>query len=94
MAAANRFDIVRLKRLCESHLCKYITADSVTEVLVLADSCHATELKDVCLKFSTTKNLEGMQVVVAFSCYSPCNLLGAQFLIEERDSLLVMRLPT
>lgn len=59
MAAASRFDLGRLKRLCESRMCKYITINSVTQVLVLADRYHAAELKDVCLKFAA-KNLAGM----------------------------------
>ncbi|XP_041995570.1 BTB/POZ and MATH domain-containing protein 4-like [Salvia splendens] len=53
LAAADHYDLERLKRICESHLCKDISVDSVTQVLSLADSYHAAELKDVCLKFAT-----------------------------------------
>ncbi|XP_041991116.1 BTB/POZ and MATH domain-containing protein 4-like isoform X2 [Salvia splendens] len=52
LAAADRYDLERLKRICESHLCKDISVDSVAQVLSLADCYHAAELKDVCLKFA------------------------------------------
>ncbi|CAL5425614.1 unnamed protein product [Camellia sinensis] len=52
LAAADKYDLGRLRRLCESHLCKYISVNSVAKVLALADRFHATELKAVCLRFA------------------------------------------
>ncbi|CAN1171077.1 BTB/POZ and MATH domain-containing protein 4 [Linum perenne] len=52
LAAADRYGLDRLRLMCESHLCKDISVDSVATILALADSYHATELKAVCLKFA------------------------------------------
>ncbi|CAN1187361.1 BTB/POZ and MATH domain-containing protein 4 [Linum perenne] len=46
------YGLDRLKLMCESHLCKDISVDSVARILALADSYHAVELKAICLKFS------------------------------------------
>lgn len=59
LAAADHYDLERLKRICESHLCKDISVNSVTQVLALADRYNAAELKDVCLKFAA-ENLAGI----------------------------------
>ncbi|CAN1171081.1 BTB/POZ and MATH domain-containing protein 4 [Linum perenne] len=58
LAAADRYGLDRLRLMCESHLCKDISVDSVATILALADSYHATELKAVCLKFAA-ENLSG-----------------------------------
>ncbi|KAK3015520.1 hypothetical protein RJ639_005768 [Escallonia herrerae] len=52
LAAADKYDLGRLRRLCESHLCKEISVNSVARALALADRYHATELKAVCLRFA------------------------------------------
>ncbi|XP_057484734.1 BTB/POZ and MATH domain-containing protein 4-like isoform X3 [Actinidia eriantha] len=52
LAAADRYDLGRLRRMCESHLCKDISVNSVAKTLALADLFHATELKAVCLRFA------------------------------------------
>ncbi|XP_057802342.1 BTB/POZ and MATH domain-containing protein 4-like [Salvia miltiorrhiza] len=52
LAAADRYDLGRLKRMCESHLCKDISVNSVARILALADRFHAAELKPICLKFA------------------------------------------
>ncbi|KAK3036157.1 hypothetical protein RJ639_029894 [Escallonia herrerae] len=58
LAAADKYDLGRLRRLCESHLCKEISVNSVARALALADRYHATELKAVCLRFAA-ENLPG-----------------------------------
>lgn len=58
MAAADKYGLERLRLLCEAHLCKDISVDSVADILSLADSHHATELKAACLKFAA-ENLAG-----------------------------------
>ncbi|KAL3347548.1 hypothetical protein AABB24_021293 [Solanum stoloniferum] len=58
LAAADRYDLTRLRRVCESHLCKDISVNSVSRTLALADRYHATELKAVCLRFAA-ENLAG-----------------------------------
>ncbi|ESW33858.1 hypothetical protein PHAVU_001G104400, partial [Phaseolus vulgaris] len=52
LAAAAKFDLSRLKLMCESIFCKDISIDSVVSILLLADRNHATELKLTCLKFT------------------------------------------
>lgn len=64
LAAAEKYDLPRLKLMCESVLCKDISIDSVSYILALADRYHATELKTICLKFSA-ENLVGK-----FPCFS------------------------
>lgn len=59
LAAADKYGLARLRLMCESRLCKYICVSSVANILTLADHCHATELKAVCLKFAA-QNLAGI----------------------------------
>ena len=58
LAAADRYDLGRLRRMCESYLCKEICVNSVAKTLALADCYHAAELKAVCLRFAA-ENLAG-----------------------------------
>ncbi|CAK9168566.1 unnamed protein product [Ilex paraguariensis] len=64
LAAADRYDLGRLRRMCESHLCKDISVNSVAKTLALADQYHAIELKAVCLRFAA-ENLAGDEVEAA-----------------------------
>lgn len=59
LAASDKYDLGRLRRICESHLCKDISVNSVGRTLALADRFHATELKAVCLRFAA-ENLAGI----------------------------------
>ncbi|KAL5059554.1 hypothetical protein RYX36_031158 [Vicia faba] len=45
LAASEKYDLPRLKLICESVLCKEISIDFVAYILALTDSHHATELK-------------------------------------------------
>lgn len=65
LAAADKYELARLRLMCESHLCKYISVNSVAKILALADYHHAAELKAVCLRFSA-ENLAG----ISFSFHS------------------------
>lgn len=58
LAAADVYGLGRLKRMCESHLCKDISVNTVADTLALANKHHATELKAVCLRFAA-ENLAG-----------------------------------
>ncbi|XP_074574574.1 BTB/POZ and MATH domain-containing protein 4-like isoform X2 [Curcuma longa] len=75
MAAADKYGLERLRLLCEAHLCKDISVDSVASILLLADSYHAKELKSACLKFAA----ENLGAVVRSS--------GFQYLKENCPSL-------
>ncbi|KAE8699229.1 BTB/POZ and MATH domain-containing protein 4 [Hibiscus syriacus] len=52
LEAADKYDLPRLRLICESVLCKEISVNSVANILALADRHHAMDLKAVCLKFA------------------------------------------
>ncbi|MBA0716129.1 hypothetical protein Golax_014990 [Gossypium laxum] len=58
LAAADKYDLPRLRLMCESVLCKDISVNSVANILALADRHYAMDLKSVCLKFAA-ENLVG-----------------------------------
>jgi len=58
LAAAHKYDLPRLKLMCESVLCKHISINSVAHILVICDCYEATGLKSTCLQFSA-ENLNG-----------------------------------
>ncbi|GFP85866.1 BTB/POZ and math domain-containing protein 4, partial [Phtheirospermum japonicum] len=59
LAAADQFELNKLKRICESRILKKLSGESVAYLLHLADLCHVMELKAPCLRFSA-KNRDGM----------------------------------
>ncbi|KAL6992963.1 BTB/POZ and MATH domain-containing protein 4 [Sarracenia purpurea var. burkii] len=59
LVAADRYDLARLRMMCESLLCKDISVDSVGNILALADRYHDLDLKAIYLKFAV-ENLVGM----------------------------------
>lgn len=68
LAAADCYDLGRLRRMCEAHLCKDISVNTVANILALADRYHATELKAICLRYAA-ENLSGMNQLC--SCFCP-----------------------
>lgn len=52
LAAADKYELGRLRRMCESYICKDISVNNVAKTLALSDCFHATELKAVCLRFA------------------------------------------
>ncbi|GKV30507.1 hypothetical protein SLEP1_g39314 [Rubroshorea leprosula] len=52
LAAADKYDLPRLRLMCESVFCKDISVDSVAHILALADHYRAMELKSICLRFA------------------------------------------
>ncbi|XP_031500010.1 BTB/POZ and MATH domain-containing protein 1-like [Nymphaea colorata] len=51
LAAADRYGIERLRRLCEVMLCEEVSINTVATTLALAEQHHCVQLKAVCLKF-------------------------------------------
>ncbi|KAL7098244.1 hypothetical protein ACP275_09G004800 [Erythranthe tilingii] len=60
LAAADKYDIKRLKSICESHLWRSISLSRFTEIISLAVKYNASELKHLCFKFAVD-NYAGKQ---------------------------------
>lgn len=60
LAAADLYNLDRLKLLCESKLCEEIKTETVATTLALAEQHHCPQLKAMCLKFvANPANLGG-----------------------------------
>ncbi|WIA36441.1 hypothetical protein OEZ86_007748 [Tetradesmus obliquus] len=51
LQAGLEYAMVRLAALCEAHLARCIRINTAVDILLLADSCRAQELKRVCMQF-------------------------------------------
>jgi speckle-type POZ protein len=63
LVAADRFNIERLKLICEEILCKHIRKDTAATMLALAEQRGCDGLRDACLKFLSS--LDMLKAVVA-----------------------------
>ncbi|CAM0870908.1 unnamed protein product [Alopecurus aequalis] len=62
LVAADRYNVERLKLICEHKLCSHIDANMVANTLVLADQHGCNGLKEACLQFLACPfNLEAMK---------------------------------
>ncbi|KAK2417410.1 BTB/POZ and MATH domain-containing protein [Trifolium repens] len=60
LAAADLYNLDRLKTLCESRLCEEINTENVATTLALAEQHHCPQLKAICLKpIANLTNLGG-----------------------------------
>ena len=89
LVAADRYNIGRLKLLCEHKLCSHIDANMVATSLALAEQHSCNGLKEACLQFLTTpSNLEAMMASDGYqhlkiSCPSALKELIARLLPVE-----------
>lgn len=51
LVAADRYDMERLKLVCEEKLCRYIDVGTVATILAFADQHHCVGLKKACFDF-------------------------------------------
>lgn len=58
LAAADKYSLLELKKLCEKVLCREVQASSVLKLLVVADRHDATELKATCVKVVVERSQE------------------------------------
>lgn len=65
LVAADRFELERLRRICERRLCETVDVETVATTLTLAEQNHAEELKRVCLEF-VSKNLQAVMASKGF----------------------------
>lgn len=66
LVAADRFDLSRLRAMCEARLCESVDVETVANTLALAELNHASALKRACLFFiaanlSDVMNTEGYE---------------------------------
>ncbi|KAI3898085.1 hypothetical protein MKW92_041879, partial [Papaver armeniacum] len=74
LAVADRFDLARLKLMCEAKLCEDITANTVADTLFLAERYQCQELKTVCLNFAAKpENLGEVMKSDAYSHVEKCS---------------------
>ncbi|KAI5020317.1 hypothetical protein ZWY2020_045205 [Hordeum vulgare] len=67
LAAADRFDLQRLKLMCEERLSEHIDLSSVTATLGLAAQHHCHGLKEACLEFLKVQSAAILVGVMATS---------------------------
>ncbi|CAN6228202.1 unnamed protein product [Urochloa humidicola] len=68
LVAADRYDIERLKLICEDKLCKYIDVGKVATILTLAEQHNCHRLKKACLDFlSAPANLKAVMASDGFA---------------------------
>lgn len=48
LLAADRYQLIRLRTMCERRLCDSVEVDSVATTLMLADKSNASKLRQVC----------------------------------------------
>lgn len=65
LVAADRYDLQRLKFLCENKLSEYIGVRSVASTLALAEQHRCDGLKEVCFKFIQVQSPECLDKVMA-----------------------------
>jgi speckle-type POZ protein len=63
--AADRYDLQRLKLLCEEHLSEHIGVTSVASTLALAEQHHSHRLREACLKFIQVQSPSCLEKVMA-----------------------------
>lgn len=76
LAAAQRFELERLRLMCEEALCKRIDVTTVTDTLVIAGQhqCHA--LKAACVEFiARPGNLKAITDTKSFDKISPALMM-------------------
>ncbi|KAI5407450.1 BTB/POZ and MATH domain-containing protein 3 [Lathyrus oleraceus] len=98
LAAADLYNLDRLKMLCESRLCEDINTETVATTLSLAEQHHCPQLKAICLKFiANPKNLGAVMQSEAFlhlkdSCPTMLmELLEIFASVDHTSSLLLSR---
>ena len=64
LVAADRYDLLRLRLICEQKLCTYISTTTVATILALAERHHGRGLKDACFDFLIRAHANLQEVMV------------------------------
>ncbi|GJN36691.1 hypothetical protein PR202_gb25574 [Eleusine coracana subsp. coracana] len=89
LVAADRYDIARLKLICQSILCKNIDVRNVATTLALADQHHCDRLKDACIEFMSC--LSTMNDVVATQGYQDLARTSSSILADAEGRIAKLR---
>ncbi|CAL4933545.1 unnamed protein product [Urochloa decumbens] len=57
LEAADRYDMHRLKRICEDKLCRHLDVSTAATTLVLAEQHHCHGLKEACIEFLVSRHV-------------------------------------
>ena len=80
LVAADRFDLCRLRAMCEARLCESVDVDTVANTLCLAELNHADALKRACLTFIAANLGDVMTTEGYESMNATCPHLAAEIL--------------
>ncbi|KAL8041746.1 hypothetical protein ABFX02_09G003900 [Erythranthe guttata] len=86
LAAADRFELKKLKKICELRISDKISRESVAYVMHLAELCRAEELKAACLRFGAENGTSILDVVDSDGCKylkETCPLLFLELAYKE-----------
>ena len=67
LVAADKYDMERLKLMCEVKLCEYIDVGTAATILTLAEQHHCHGLKKACFHFLSDP--EKLRVVMTSDCF-------------------------
>ncbi|TVU42590.1 hypothetical protein EJB05_09008, partial [Eragrostis curvula] len=85
LVAADRYDVARLKLLCESILCKNLDVKNVATTLALADQHQCDSLKDACIEFMSC--LSTMDDLVATQGYQDLAKTSPSILADAKERI-------
>lgn len=95
LVAADRYNVERLKLICEHKLCRHVDSKMVATSLALAEQHSCQGLKEVCLQFlDSPSNVEAMMASDGYehlksSCPSVLKELVARFLPAQLKAVLM-----
>ena len=89
LVAADRYDLVGLKILCEGELAKTLGEGNVAEMLAFADDHYCSTLKDACVGFMVASP-ERMERVVASYGYQRLRMTHPLVLVDVLEKSLLM----
>ncbi|KAI5002467.1 hypothetical protein ZWY2020_027117 [Hordeum vulgare] len=87
LVAADRYDMERLKLLCQSILCENLDVENVATRLALGDQHHCDILSDACVEFISCPKI--MDAVAATQGYVDLKTSGPSILVDAQ--LKIMR---
>jgi speckle-type POZ protein len=58
LEAADRYDMTRLKLICEEKLCNYLEVSMVAATMVLAEQHNCQGLNDACIEFLKSPGIQ------------------------------------